>query len=164
MPHSDYSPDHASLVSRSPVHTNEGIFTVSQFLVTRNSIEHVFYVVQDMIDWSDDISRSDEVNIRLARIFNDAAEEIGMIVDNYERDQRIGYFRSSYSAHIWMICEQMHELQCDAVETMSVMLYPSFATYSSILSLTESIIHTPDIATFLRPYDRYDPLGPLRSP
>lgn len=147
--------EHVALVSKVTIQTNEGVFSVSQFLVTIDSIERIIYVARDVFDWNE--VDSDD-NVRVARMYNEVIEQIGMILYDPENDMKTGYVSAGWSPYLWEICDFSPELHCDEIIEMNVILYPSFTTYSFILPEIEYAIESPDLISFLRP-SGYDPLS-----
>lgn len=147
----EYLPNQVLLASKATIKTNEGIFIVSQFIITKQSIERVFYTVEDIIDWND-VEDSDE-NIRIARIFDEDVEEVGIIIiDNYQHYKRIGYFKSYCSSYLRLISEHIQELYCDQIiSSPELSIRPLIIC--SLYQPTES-----DLISFLRPFG-YDPLS-----
>jgi hypothetical protein len=143
------------LMSKVTIQAKEGQFSVSQFLVTNDLFEKVIYVARDIFDWND--IESDD-NVRVARMYNEAIDEIGMILYNPENETRTGYVNAGWSAYLWEVCDFSPELHCDEIIEMNVMLYPSFTIYSSISLETEYSTESQDLISFLRP-SGYDPLS-----
>jgi hypothetical protein len=148
--------ERAALMSKVTIQASEGLFSVSQFLVINDLFEKVIYVARDIFDWND--IESDD-NVRVARMYNETIDEIGMILYNPENEMRIGYVSVGWSPYLWDICDFSPELHCDEIIEMNVMMYPSFTIYSSISLENEYPTESPDLISFLRP-SGYDPLSP----